>query len=196
MNEVYSRFAGHSERLARRLQDTAPVELAAAKLVAAGGQLPMLAGDERIICCSHLFFRENPSTVNQPIPALVPAHAPSRTVHPAEMEALRSDFDRSTGAHQSAAMWGPVLAAILLDVADVLSFGPQGILVGLVAGSALGWRIAAASGFSAKGRLICAGLAALYCFVPFTEALPLATIVTTASRALNALALVRWMRGA
>ena len=92
-------------------------------------------------------------------------------------------------------MWGPILAAILLDLADVLSFGPQGLLIGALAGSALGWRIAAGCGMSSKGRLIAAGLAALYCFLPFTELLPLATMVTTASRVMSALSLIRRFRG-
>jgi len=134
--------------------------------------------------------------VNQPIPALVPVHATSRTVLPGELQELRSEFDSGTDSHRSTAVWGPVLAAILLDFADLLSFGPQGLLIGLVAGSALGWRIAAASGFSVKGRLICAGLAALYCMVPFTELLPMATIVTTVSRVISAISLVRRFRGA
>ena len=93
-------------------------------------------------------------------------------------------------------MWGPVLAAMLLDLADLFSFGPQGVLIGLVAGSGLGWRIAAASGFSSKGRLVCAGLAALYCILPFTELLPLATMATTASRVMSALSILRRLRGA
>lgn len=109
---------------------------------------------------------------------------------------LVSEADgQSRASFESVSVWGPVVAAMLLDLADLFSFGPQGLFIGMIAGSALGWRIAATSGFSSKGRLICAALAAVYCIVPFTELLPLATMLTTASRVMSALSIVRRLRG-
>lgn len=129
------------------------------------------------------------------IPALVPIFAQargSRTVATGELLPPEvSTVDAGGEKLDSAKVWAPVLAAMLLDVADLLSLGPQGLFVGLVIGSTLGWRIAAMSGFSAKGRMICAGLAALYCMFPFTELLPLATMLTTASRILTVARLFR-----
>ncbi len=134
--------------------------------------------------------------MNHPIPALVPVRASQGPATVAPLADVVVD-DRSTNTgFRSVSMWAPVLAAILLDIADVLSFGPQGLFIGTIAGSALGWRIAAASGFSSKGRLVCAALAAIYCIMPFTEILPVATMLTTASRVMSALSLVRRFRGA
>jgi hypothetical protein len=132
--------------------------------------------------------------MHEPLPALVPIHGPSRTVRAGELAEALPAAERQDGSFQSNAMWAPVFAAMLLDLADLFSLGPQGLLIGLFVGSALGWRIASTSGFSRKGRLICAALAAVYCMLPMTELLPLATMLTTASRVVSALSLLRRFR--
>jgi hypothetical protein len=88
----------------------------------------------------------------------------------------------SDAAASGAAAWAPLVAAMLLDVADFLSLGPQGVVIGLLVGTALGWRVAATSGLSAKWRLASAAAAAVYCMLPGTELVPLASVLTTALR--------------
>jgi hypothetical protein len=78
--------------------------------------------------------------------------------------------------------WGPLLAAMLLDVADLVSFGPQGVPIGLLIGSTLGWAVAAQLGMGRGVRLMSAVAGAVYCMVPGTELIPLASIATAVAR--------------
>jgi hypothetical protein len=89
---------------------------------------------------------------------------------------------KAGAAGAQAATWAPLVGALLLDLADFLSLGPQGVVIGLLVGTTLGWRIAAASGLSRKWRIASAIASAVYCMVPGTELVPLASIVTTAVR--------------
>jgi hypothetical protein len=129
------------------------------------------------------------------IPALAPVTTSDRPLSASDANRALADELRAAGQGtsraESIAVWGPILAAMLLDVADLFSLGPQGLVIGMLAGTTLGYRIAVASGFAAKGRLACAALGALYCFLPLTELLPLATMLTTASRVLAAISLLR-----
>lgn len=75
----------------------------------------------------------------------------------------------------------PLWGGFLLDVADFFSWTavPPMLVAGAVAGVPLGWWIASTLGFSQKWRLLAAVGAGIYCLLPFTELLPLATIATT-----------------
>lgn len=72
--------------------------------------------------------------------------------------------------------FGPVAAGILLDLLDLATFGPIGLLVGLPVGAAAGWWMACALGVEPKNRKWIALAAAVYCTIPFTEMIPLATL--------------------
>ncbi len=75
----------------------------------------------------------------------------------------------------------PLLGAMLIDVADFFSLGPQGIAIGALVGAPCAWWVAKTFGLSQKSRLVAALAAAIYCAVPFTELIPAATILAGAT---------------
>ncbi|MHC4872223.1 MAG: hypothetical protein ACYTFY_10295 [Planctomycetota bacterium] len=77
---------------------------------------------------------------------------------------------------------GPVAAGLIIDFIDLATFGPLGFILGPVIGAAAGWWIASIYNYSNKGRIIWAIAAGIYCSLPFTEIIPLATIVSAIAR--------------
>jgi len=76
---------------------------------------------------------------------------------------------------------GPLAGGIILDTTDFLTMGPFGLVFGLVLGGLVGWWVSSIYEFSDKARLRWAVLAGLYCAIPFTAPLPLATIISVIS---------------
>lgn len=72
--------------------------------------------------------------------------------------------------------FGPVVAGILLDLLDFTTLGPIGLVIGLPVGAAAGYWMASTLGVEPKKRRWLALAAAVYCTIPFTEVLPLATL--------------------
>ncbi len=77
---------------------------------------------------------------------------------------------------------GPVAGGLILDLADLASFGPVGVIPGLAIGGGLGWYLSGVYGYRSRWRPWVALAAAVYCGFPLTEPLPLATILTVISR--------------
>jgi hypothetical protein len=77
---------------------------------------------------------------------------------------------------------GPVAGCLVLDLADFLTFGPIGLALGIPAGAAIGWWLGSLYGFEKQGRAVLAALSGLYCTIPFTELLPIATIIGATAR--------------
>ncbi len=77
---------------------------------------------------------------------------------------------------------GPLGAGIILDVLDLATFGPIGILLGALIGGYAGWILAEFEGFDRNMRLTFAICAAIYMTIPFTEPLPAATIFVLLAR--------------
>ena len=71
----------------------------------------------------------------------------------------------------------PVGSALLLDLADLITFGPLGLWTGLGLGLVVGWMLAPQLGF-ANRRWLPSLLAGVYCMTPGTALLPLAAIWT------------------
>ena len=71
---------------------------------------------------------------------------------------------------------GPVLAGLTLDLVDLTTFGPMGMLLGLFVGAGVGWYLTGVLGLPRKWRRILTALAAIYCMIPFTEFVPAATV--------------------
>ena len=77
--------------------------------------------------------------------------------------------------------FGPLAGGLILDMVDLATFGPLGI-AGFFIGGLIGWWISSIYGFSRKVRLAWALLAGFYCLVPFTEFVPVATIISACAR--------------
>lgn len=77
---------------------------------------------------------------------------------------------------------GPIAAGLLLDFVDLATFGPIGIVAGFFIGAAVALWISSIYRFSLRAKTILALLAGLYCMVPMTELLPLATLAAATCR--------------
>ena len=76
----------------------------------------------------------------------------------------------------------PILGGLILDFADLATFGPVGLYAGMIVGGIVGWLISGIYGFSNKGRLIFSFLAGIYCTIPGTFFLPLATVIAATAK--------------
>jgi hypothetical protein len=72
---------------------------------------------------------------------------------------------------------GPVAAGMLLDLVDFATYGPIGLWAGLLVGGAAGYLLAASMGVAAERRWGYALAAGVYCMLPFTAFLPVATLL-------------------
>jgi hypothetical protein len=78
--------------------------------------------------------------------------------------------------------FGPVVAGLIIDFVDLATFGPIGLYLGLPIGGAAGFWMGRCLGLSNKASLLCALAAGIYCTIPGTEMLPLATLVGALAR--------------
>ena len=77
---------------------------------------------------------------------------------------------------------GPVLAGFLLDGVDFVTYGPIGLWAGAAAGALAGYLLALSMGVEFERRWPYAAAAGVYCMLPFTAFLPLATLLGMAIR--------------
>jgi hypothetical protein len=77
---------------------------------------------------------------------------------------------------------GPIAGCMVLDLADFLTLGPIGLVIGVPVGAAIGWWLGSLYGFQTQGRAVLAVLSGIYCTIPFTEVIPVATIVGAIAR--------------
>lgn len=77
---------------------------------------------------------------------------------------------------------GPLAAGIILDLLDLATFGPVGLVIGAIVGGWAGWMIGAFEGLARKERQVLAVGAAIYMMIPMTEPVPVATIFTVIVR--------------
>lgn len=75
----------------------------------------------------------------------------------------------------SAAAAAPLFGAMLLDLADLFSLGPQALPLAVLVAAPLGWAVAAGLGCKRNGRLVSALVAGIYCLLPGMELIPAAT---------------------
>jgi len=74
-----------------------------------------------------------------------------------------------------------IAGGLILDFADFVTLGPIGLYVGMIVGCTVGWLISRIYNFSKTGRIICSILAGIYCTIPGTFFLPLATFIAAIS---------------
>ena len=78
--------------------------------------------------------------------------------------------------------FGPVVAGLILDFVDLATFGPIGLYLGIPIGAFAGYWMGRALGLPRKPSALCALAGAVYCTLPGTEPLPLATLVGACAR--------------
>ena len=78
--------------------------------------------------------------------------------------------------------FGPIVAGLIIDLVDLATFGPIGLVLGLPIGAFAGYWMGRALGLGWKPSLLCALAAGIYCTIPGTEMLPLATLVGAFAR--------------
>ena len=76
---------------------------------------------------------------------------------------------------------GPLAGGLILDFVDLATFGPLGI-GGFFIGALVGWWICSIYTFPKPVRVILAILSGVYCLLPFTELLPVATLISAIGR--------------
>ena len=77
---------------------------------------------------------------------------------------------------------GPVAGGLILDSADLVTFGPMGFCLGPIIGALVGWWISSIYRFKHFSRIVWAVLAAIYCSLPATEFFPVATMIAVIAR--------------
>jgi len=73
--------------------------------------------------------------------------------------------------------FGPLIGGIILDLVDLSTIGPYG-LGGFFIGGLVGWWICSIYSISTQTRFIIALLAGIYCLLPLTEFIPVATLIS------------------
>jgi hypothetical protein len=78
--------------------------------------------------------------------------------------------------------FGPILGGLLIDFIDLATLGPVGIFCGMIIGGAAAYWVCSIYRMPIRQRIIWAIAAGVYCTIPFTEALPLATLIGAYAR--------------
>ena len=89
---------------------------------------------------------------------------------------------KSSQAERLNRAFGPVVAGLIIDFVDLATFGPIGLVLGLPIGAFAGYWMGRALGFARKPALLCALAAGIYCMIPGTEMIPIATVVGALAR--------------
>lgn len=72
---------------------------------------------------------------------------------------------------------GPVVAGMIIDAVDLLTFGPLGLGLGIPVGAFAGYWLGRSMRLEKHMCWICSVVAGIYCTIPGTEFLPLGTLV-------------------
>jgi hypothetical protein len=111
------------------------------------------------------------------------------TTAPKKLPIPAGPQDLADGPRDQASLWqrlyfalGPIAGCMVLDLADFLTFGPIGLAIGVPVGAAIGWWLGSLYRFQMPGRAALAILSGIYCTIPFTELIPVATIVGAVAR--------------
>jgi hypothetical protein len=80
---------------------------------------------------------------------------------------------------------GPVLGGMILDLADLATPLGVGMKAGFLVGPIVGFWVASIYGFALPWRITLAALAGIYCAIPGTELIPVATLLGAAVRFLT-----------
>ena len=73
--------------------------------------------------------------------------------------------------------FGPVMAGLIIDLVDLATFGPMGLAFGFILGGGVAWYLCRLYGLSLRQKLLWSLAAGIYCTIPFTEFIPVGTLV-------------------
>jgi len=98
---------------------------------------------------------------------------------PEEPEVLPPERDVPPAPRRSAAerVFGPVIAGLLIDMIDLALWGPMGVLLGLFIGGGMTWYLTSFFQIRPAARIAWTLAAGIYCALPFTQFVPLGTLV-------------------
>jgi hypothetical protein len=72
---------------------------------------------------------------------------------------------------------GPVISGLIIDVLDFATFGGAGAIFGLLLGTPAGWYLARNLGLDHRRSLYVALGCGVYCMIPVTSPIPIATLI-------------------
>ncbi len=78
--------------------------------------------------------------------------------------------------------FGPVVAGMIIDGVDFVTFGPIGLICGFPLGGLAGYWLGRCLGFDREMSIYCGLIAGVYCTIPGTELLPLGTLIGAYAR--------------
>lgn len=108
----------------------------------------------------------------------VPAEQPVVELAPAATEPdQQNDISRKRTLSRLNHAIGPVAAGMVIDVVDLITFGPVGLVLGIPLGAGAGYWLGRSMRLESHMCWICAVAAGIYCTIPGTELLPLGTLV-------------------
>jgi hypothetical protein len=90
----------------------------------------------------------------------------------------RSAAAISTAAADPRLGWAPIFAALAIDLADFAMTGPIGLAAGLFVGGVLTMVVALLCGVRPRRAIGLGVLGGIYCALPVTDLVPLATMLT------------------
>jgi len=97
----------------------------------------------------------------------------SESANALEPEVLAPEHRQGSKAQRMERAFGPIMLGALIDCIDLATFG----IPGLIAGAAAAYYICSIYGLPVRQRLLWSVIAGYYCAVPFTNLLPLATLI-------------------
>ena len=100
-----------------------------------------------------------------------------------EVERLDPKEDDEGASSRWGGTLGPVLAGMIIDVLDLATFGATGIYIGFLLGAPAGWYLARRLGLDPKRALLTAICCGVYCTIPLTSPIPVATLIGVWARA-------------
>ena len=104
-----------------------------------------------------------------------------------EVERLESEEGAEEGAEEGKSSVekaiGPVVAGMIIDVLDLATLGGTGFYLGFLLGAPAGWYLARHLGLDRRRALLTAIGCGIYCTIPFTFPIPVATMIGAWARA-------------
>ncbi|MDA0990852.1 MAG: hypothetical protein O3A51_08885 [Verrucomicrobia bacterium] len=83
---------------------------------------------------------------------------------------------------QFSAAFGPIIAGVIIDSMDFLTFGRFGLMLGMLLGGSAAYWITSAYRLPIWQRLLWSTVTGIYCTLPRTEFIPVATLIGACAR--------------